>query len=144
MLRKCSVESDFLHCLNDILKPSLSLPNVEVKIIDAAGFVNINKLKTWETFGQYCSEEIPWKVQQRLGDLKRFYFVFYIYKTDCMKWQTKDGRGNGARISVRKETPIAKMFQAFLKNSDRAVQDATYQHNRNSMAIHLEEVSQTT
>ena len=57
-----------------------------------------------------------------------------------MKWQTKDGRGNGARISVRKETPIVKMFQAFLKNSDRAVQDATYQHNRNSMTTHLEEV----
>ena len=32
------------------------------------------------------------------------------------------------------------MFQAFLKNSDRAVQDATYQHNRNSMTTHLEEV----
>ena len=68
-LRKCSAKSDFLQCLNDIVKPSLLPPNLEVKIIDAAAFVNINKPKTLETFGQYYSEEIPWKVQQHLGTL---------------------------------------------------------------------------
>ena len=45
-LRKCSAKSDFLQCLDDIVKPGLSPPNVEVKIIDAATFFNINKPKT--------------------------------------------------------------------------------------------------
>ena len=66
-LRTFSAKSDFLQCLNDIVKPSLWPRNVEVKIIDAAAFVNINKPETLETFGQYCSEEIPWKVYNSLA-----------------------------------------------------------------------------
>ena len=96
-LRKCSTKSDFLQRLNDIVKPNLSPPNVEVKIIDAAAFVNISKPKTLETFGQYFSEEIPWKVQQ-LGDLRRLDFVFDNYKTGSIKKQTREGRGIGIRI----------------------------------------------
>ena len=69
-------------------------------------------------FGQYSSEEIPWKVQQQLGDLKQLDFVFDTYKTDSIKRQRREGRGIGVRISVRKETPILKKFQVFLKNSD--------------------------
>ena len=74
--RKCSAKSNFLQCLNDIANPSLLQPNVEVKIIDASALVYINTPKKLETLGQYCSEEIPWKVQQQLGDLKQLDFVF--------------------------------------------------------------------
>ena len=45
-LRKCSAKWDFLQCLNDIVKLSLLPPNVEIKIIDVAAFVNIDKTKT--------------------------------------------------------------------------------------------------
>ena len=117
-LRKCSEKSDFLQCLDDIAKPSLSPPSVEVKIIDAAAFYNINKPKTLETFGQYCLEKISWKVQQQLSGLKRLDFVFGTYKTDSIKEQTREERGIGVRIPVRKETPIANKFQVFLKTSD--------------------------
>ena len=74
--RKCVAKSDFLQYLNGIVKASLSPPNVEVKFIDAAAFVNNNTPKTLETFRQYCSKDIPWKVQQKLDDLKRLNFVF--------------------------------------------------------------------
>ena len=50
-LRKCSAKPDFLQRLNDIVKPSLSPPNVGVKLKNAAAFVNINKPKISETFG---------------------------------------------------------------------------------------------
>ena len=50
-LRKCSGKPDFLQHLNDIVKPSLSPPNVEIKLTNAAAFVNINKPKISETFG---------------------------------------------------------------------------------------------
>ena len=116
-LRKSSAKSDFLQCLNYIVKPSLLPPNVAAKIIDAAAFVNINKPKTSERFGQYYSEEIPWKVQQQLGDLKRFYFVLDTCKIDSIKGHTREGRAIGVKIAVRKETPIAKTLQVFLKNS---------------------------
>ena len=45
-------------------------------------------------------------------------FVFDTYKTASIKWQTREGHRIGVRISVRKETPIAKKFQVYLKNSD--------------------------
>ena len=50
-LRKCSAKPDFLQHLNEIVKPSLSPPNVEIKLTNAAAFVNINKPKISETFG---------------------------------------------------------------------------------------------
>ena len=37
---------------------------------------------------------------------------------DSMKGQTCEGLETGVRISVRKDTPIVKTFQVFLKNSD--------------------------
>ena len=117
-LRKCSAKSAFLQCLNDIVKPSLSPPNVEVKIVDTSAFVNIIKTKTWKTFGQYFSEEIPWKVQQQLGDLKGLDLVSDTYKMGSIKKQTREGSGVGIRISVRTETPIGKKFRVFLKNND--------------------------
>ena len=49
--RKCSAKPDFLQCLNDIVKPSLSPPNVEIELKNAAALVNINKPKISETFG---------------------------------------------------------------------------------------------
>ena len=54
-LRKFSAKSDFLQCLNDI--------NIKLKLND----ININKPKTLETFGPYCSEEIPWKLHNSLA-----------------------------------------------------------------------------
>ena len=38
--------SEYVQCLNDIVKLSLLPPNVEIKIIDVAAFVNIDKTKT--------------------------------------------------------------------------------------------------
>ena len=68
-------------------------------------------------FGQYCSEEIPWTVQQQLSNLKQLDFVFDTYKTESIKGKMRETRGVGVRISVRKETPIVKKFPLFLKNS---------------------------
>ena len=91
---------------------------MEVKITDATVFVDINKPKTAETVGQYFSEEIQWRVQQQLDDWKPLDFAFDIYKTGSIKGQTREGSGIFARIIVKKEPPIAKKFQIFLKNSD--------------------------
>ena len=71
-----------------------------------------------ETFGQYCSQEIPLKVQQQLGDLKRLDFAFDTYKKDSIKGQTRERHGICVTVSRRKETPFVKKFQVFLKNSD--------------------------
>ena len=148
-LRKCSAKSDFLLCLKDLAEPCLTPPAGEVKIIDAAGYININKPYNSTTFGQYCSAEIPLKIQQHLAGLKRLDFVFDTYRPDSIKGQTREARGDGIRIAVRNETPIATKFQSFLRNNDNktelfkllAVNIAEIPSNSvNILATHLEEV----
>ena len=76
-------------------------------------------VRIWDIEEVFCKEHgIPWKVHQQLGDLKRLDFVFYTYKTDSIKGQTRERRGIGVRLTARMETSIVKKFQVFLKNSD--------------------------
>ena len=112
-LRKCSNKSDFLKCLEDLSKPSLESP-VEAKIVDGAAFVNINQPKTSTTFEEYCFKEITQQVRRMAHGVSRLDFVFDTYIADTLKSQTRESRGKGIRIVVRKETPIWKKFQDFL------------------------------
>ena len=117
-LRKCPNKSDVLQCFNDIVQPSLSPPEVDIRIVDAAGYVNINKPVNSSTFGEYCAEEIPLKIRQHLSGLKRIDFVFDTYKDDSIKGQTREAPVDGVRIAVRKETPLVTKFQSFLRNNE--------------------------
>ena len=48
--------------------------------------------------------------------VSRLDFVFDTYIADSSKSQTRESRGKGIRIVVRKETPICKKFQDFMWN----------------------------
>ena len=115
-LRKCSNKSDFLKCLEDLSEPSLESPDVEAKIVDGAAFVNINQPKTSTAFEEYCFKEIPQQVRRMAHGVSRLDFVFDSYIADSLKSQTRESRGKGIRIVVRKETPICKKFQDFMRN----------------------------
>ena len=115
-LRKCSNKSDFLKCLEDLSEPSLESPDVEVKIVDGAAFVNINQPKTSTAFEEYCFKEIPQQVRRMAHGVSRSDFVFDTYIADSFKFQTRESRGKGIRIVVTKETPICKKFQDFMQN----------------------------
>lgn len=115
-LRKCTSKADFLKCLEEIQSSSLEPPEVETKIIDGAAFVNINAPKTSQTFGDYCDIEISGKVSSLSRNVSRLDFVFD--RPDSIKGQTRESRGKGVRNSVRKETPIYKKFQEFMRNDD--------------------------
>eukprot|EP00794_Sanderia_malayensis_P004251 gene4251-4816_t len=117
-LRKCTAKSDFLKCLEDLEDARLEPVDVEAKIVDAAAFVNINAPKLSQTYGEYCSVELVDKVRKLSKDVKRLDFVFDIYKSDSIKAQTRENRGKGERFSVRKETPISRRFQDFMRHDD--------------------------
>lgn len=116
-LRKCTAKSDFLKCLEELHISSLEPPEVEAKIIDGAAFVNIHTPKSSRTFGDYCSVEVMERVGRLSQDVARLDFVFDTYKSD-IKGEARENRGKGIRISVRKETPICRRFQDFIRHDD--------------------------
>ena len=48
--------------------------------------------------------------------VSRLDFVFDTYIADNLKSQTRESRGKRIRIVVRKETPVCKKFQDFMRN----------------------------
>ena len=117
-LRKCSAKSDFLTCLYELLPPTAEPPRTEMKVIDAAAFVNMNPPISSKDFSEYC-KEVEHKVTS-LGkeQIERIDLVFDIYKQDSLKSQTRENRGKGARTVVKGNTPIPKDFHSFLRNDE--------------------------
>ena len=115
-LRKGTAKSDFLECVEEWDSSSLEPPEVEAKTIDGPAFININTPKTSRAFREYCSVQVTEKVRQILQCVVRLDFVFDTYKSDSIKEQTRENRGKSIRISVRKETPICRQFQDFMRH----------------------------
>ena len=114
-LRKCSAKSDFLKCLDNLVEVYYESPNVDVKIVDGAAFVNMNPPRSSNTFGEYCDNELRQKIIAMSRNLCRLDLVFDTYLHDSLKAQTRESRGTGVRISVRKDTPITKHFHSFMR-----------------------------
>ena len=87
-----------------------------MKVVDGAAFVNMNPPRISTTYGDYCDKELKDRIRLMARDVKRLDLVFDIYKEDSLKSQTRENRGHGVRISVRKETPIYKNFHQFMRN----------------------------
>ena len=87
-----------------------------MKVIDGAAFVNMNGPKSSTTYGEYCEDELLSKLKLISQNTKRLDLVFDVYSENSLKSQTRENRGGGIRISVRKDTPFCKDFQKFMRN----------------------------
>ena len=117
-LRKCPTKSDFIKCLHEIVEPHYEEPRIEMKVIDGAAFVNIYQPKISNNFGEYCYDEITKRVYTISQHLDRLDFVFDTYQHNSIKTQTRENRGTGMRVLVRRDTPMCRKFQDFMRNSD--------------------------
>ena len=81
-----------------------------------AAFVYLNRSKSSTTYGKYCEDELLSKLKFTSQNTKRLDLVFDVYNKNSLKSQTKENRGGEMRISVRKDTPICKDFQKFMRN----------------------------
>ena len=117
-LRKCSSKSDFLKCLQKISEPCETPPeDVQMKNVDGAAFVNMNSPRESSSFKDYC-EELKKKVKKIGDNVERVDMVFDVYRENSLKSHTRESCGKGLRISIRKNTPIPKDFQKFLRDDD--------------------------
>lgn len=140
-LRKATSKSDFIQSLESIVEFKFDAPPVSMKVIDGAAFVNMNRPKLAKTYGSYCKDELIQKLKYISHNIERLDVVFDVYRENSLKSQTRENRGEGIRISIRKDTQIYyKDFQKFMKNdqnktelfkmiSEAAVEDSC-KHNR--------------
>ena len=98
-----------LKCLDMLTEPHFDSPNVDMKVVNGPAFVNMNPPKSSRTFGDYY-EELKQKVSNITYDVQRLDLVFDIYLRNSLKIQTRDKRGKGIRVPVRKDTPLLKEF----------------------------------
>ena len=90
--------------MESLVDVTYDTPDVSMKIIDGAYFVDMNRTKSSTTYGKYCEDEL-------LSKLK-----FTSQNTNSLKIQTRENGRGGMRISVRKDTPIFQDFQKFMRN----------------------------
>ena len=112
-LRKATSKSDFLQCMESLVDVTYDAPGILMKVIDGVAFVNMNRPKS---YGKYCENELVSKLKFTSQNTKRLGLVFDVYNENSHKSQTRENRGGGMRISVRKDTLICKDFQKFMRN----------------------------
>ena len=115
-LRKATSKSDFLQCMESLVDVTYDAPDVSMKVIDGAAFVNMNRPKSSTTYGKYCEDEHLSKLKFTSQNTKRLDLVFDVYNEKSLKSQTRENRGGGMRKSARKDTPICNDFQKFMRN----------------------------
>ena len=65
--------------------------------------------------GEYY-DELKQKVEKLKRGVQRLDMVFDVYREKRLKTQTRDARGKGIRVAVRKETLMPKDFHSFIRN----------------------------
>ena len=102
--------------MHGIFDVTYDAPDVSMKVIDGAAFVDMNRPKSSTTYGKYCEDELLSKLKFTSQNTKRLDLVFDVYNENSLISQTRENRGGGMRISVRKDTPICNDFQKFMRN----------------------------
>ena len=102
--------------MHGIFDVTYDAPDVSMKVVDEAAFVNMNRPKSSTTYGKYCEDELLSKLKFTSQNTKKLDLVFDVYNENSLKSQTRENRGGRMRISVGKDTPICKDFQKFMRN----------------------------
>ena len=98
-------------CINGLEEPLYDPPNVEMKVIAGAVFVNMNPPTTSDKYGTYCDMKLKAKVLWIADDLQQVDIVFDTYQQNTRIRDRRDSRGNGIIFSVWQDTPVYKKFQ---------------------------------
>ena len=115
-LGKATSKSDFFQCIESLVDVIYDAPDVSMKVIHRAAFVNMNRPKSSTTYGKYCEDELLSKLKFTSQNAKRLDLVLDVCNENSLKSQTREKRGREMRISVPKDTPTCKDFQKFMRN----------------------------
>lgn len=107
-LKQAKNKSEFLDCLDDIVKPHYNPPVVDAIAIDGPALVHMNApVKSVKSYGDYCDHQIVNKLLTLSGVVCRLDIVFDVYRSLSIKQQTREDRSTGGiKVSIQKDTPI--------------------------------------
>ena len=77
----------------------------------------MNPWKHSKTFGEYYESELGEKLEKVAVPVNQLDLVFDVQREDSLEGETREGRGNAVRVSVKDLTPIYKDFK-FLRHND--------------------------
>ena len=117
-IQQWKTKLDLLACLYAIVESSLETPDVDVKLVDWAAFVNINLPGHSKTHREYCDAELTERISNISRDIDRFALVFEIYGTKSSKSQTIISQGKIIRVSVRKKTLVHYEFNVVIRDKE--------------------------
>ena len=78
--------------MESLVDVTYDAPDVSMKVIDGAAFVNMNRPKSSTTYGKYCEDELLSKLKFTSQNTKRLDLVFDVYTENS---QTRENRGGG-------------------------------------------------
>ena len=117
-MRAAKDKSEFTQLFHKVFEPQYEEPNLQMKVIDGTAFFNIYLPRTSKTFGEYCDDELIKVVYSFSERVDSMDFIFDRYLENSIRMQSREGRGKGMRISVRRETPLCGDFKTFMRDSD--------------------------
>ena len=79
-------------------------------VIDRATLVHMYSPKHSKTFGEYCESELGEKLKRVAVPVNQLDLDFDVYRENSLKVETREGRGNVVRVSVKDLTPIYSDF----------------------------------
>ena len=88
-------------------------------VIDGVTLVHMNPPKHSRVFGEYCESEPGEKLKRVPLSVNQLDLVFFdVYLEDSLKADTREGKGNAFRVSMKDSTPIYNDFKKFLRHND--------------------------
>jgi trehalose-6-phosphate synthase len=102
-LRKCT-KSDFVSILESTGTTKETPPaDVTAKVFDGAAVVQMMRSQAAKTYGEYSRDIFwPFVVNSQDGSVRRLDVVFDVYTERSLKVETRERRGKGVRIAVKR------------------------------------------
>ena len=110
-------KSQLLPCIEDIISPQVTMPEVDALIMDGAAIVHMLPPRNSTIFSEYARNVfLPFLERILVGINFRLDIVFDVYRPGSLKFSVREMRGQGDRRRVAPATPVPKNWNGFLRN----------------------------
>ena len=112
---RSGTKADLLPCLENLVERANIIPDVNVKVMDAAALVQMMPPAVGTTFQTYAEDVFAPYIMKELEPVERIDLVWDVYYEDSLKKGTREKRGSGVRRKVRPDVKVPSNWKSFLR-----------------------------
>lgn len=112
---RSGTKADLLPCIENIVDHADIIPDVSVKVMDAAALVQMMKPTVGTTFQTYAEDKFGPYIMKELEAVERIDLVWDVYNEDSLKKGTRAKRGSGVRRKVKPDVKVPSNWKSFLR-----------------------------